>query len=289
MSDGTATQNPSMEDWAGEMGERWLANLAKFEEMIAPAGAALMAHAGFGAGERVVDVGCGGGATTIEIGRAVAPGGTVLGIDISPVLIDAARRRADAAGLANVRFMTADAATVRPDGAPFDRLLSRFGSMFFTDFAAAFANYRALLRDGGRADLAVWAPVRENGWIAGVQAIIGSHLESAAAPAAPPPAHAPGPFALDDPAFVRPLLEEAGFEAQFTLWRGDQLIGGAGAKPAEAAAFVLEAMPFADALHERPAELDAVRGELTDLFARHHGGDGIRMSGAAWLITAYAR
>lgn len=199
------------ENWGGEMGEKWLANLEKFEGMIAPAGAALMARAGFSADERVVDIGCGGGATTIEIGQAVGPGGTVLGIDISPVLVDAARRRAAEAGVANVRFMNADAATVRPEGAPFDRLLSRFGSMFFEDFAAAFANYRALLRDGGRADLAVWAPARENGWIAGVQEIIRRHIEIA-----PPQPHAPGPFALDDPDFVRPLLEQAGFDAEFT-------------------------------------------------------------------------
>ena len=59
------------EDWAGEMGAKWLANLARFEGMIAPIGAALLSRADFQTGERVLDIGCGGGGTTIAIGNAV--------------------------------------------------------------------------------------------------------------------------------------------------------------------------------------------------------------------------
>ena len=144
------------EDWAGEMGARWLANLNGFENTIAPAGEDLLAHAAYQPGERVVDIGFGGGATSLAIAKAVAPGGEVVGIDISPDLAAATTRRAAAAGIANVRFICADAATVSVADAPFDRLCSRFGSMFFSEPVPAFANLRGLLKPGGRIDLAVW-------------------------------------------------------------------------------------------------------------------------------------
>ena len=94
MSEAPSLEHMEAEDWAGEMGDTWLANLDRFESMLAPVGAALLQHAAFRSGERVVDIGCGGGGTTIAIARAVAPAGEALGIDISPVLAAEAERRA---------------------------------------------------------------------------------------------------------------------------------------------------------------------------------------------------
>lgn len=139
---------------------RWLANLDRFESMIAPVGDALLARVGLRAGERVVDIGCGGGATSREIARRVQPGGTVVGVDISAALVAEAARRSASAGLTNAAFVVADAAAALPAGAPFDRLVSRFGSMFFANPAAAFHNLGRMLRTGARADFAVWAPAR---------------------------------------------------------------------------------------------------------------------------------
>jgi SAM-dependent methyltransferase len=281
----SAHQIPA-EEWAGAMGEKWLANVDRFEAMIAPAGAALMAHAGYRGGERVVDIGCGAGGTTVDIGRAVGPDGEVLGIDISPALTAEGERRAAAAGLSNVRFLTADAATVRPDGAPYGRLFSRFGSMFFTDPPAAFANLRAMLASGGRADLGVWASPQENRWVADMMAIANKYLELPA-----PVPHAPGPFALDDPDYVRPLLTDAGFDpVEITLWRGEQLVGGAGSDAVSAATFAFDALPIGDAFAEAAPELrERAVGELTELFARNETPEGVRMEATCWLVTAYAR
>jgi SAM-dependent methyltransferase len=280
----SAHQLPA-EEWAGAMGDKWLANVDRFEGMIAPAGEALMAHAGYRQGERVVDIGCGAGGTTIEIARAVGPDGEVLGIDIGPMLTAESERRAKAAGLSNIRFMTADAATVRPEGAPFDRLFSRFGSMFFGDPPAAFANLRAMLRSGGRADLGVWASPSENRWVGDMMAIAGRYLDLPA-----PVPHSPGPFALDDPDYVRPLLANAGFDrVEITMWRGKQMIGGAGSDPASAAAFAFDALPIGDAFAEAPPEVrERAVGELRDLFAANQTPEGVRMEAAAWLVTAYA-
>ena len=273
------------EDWAGEMGVRWLANLDRFESMIAPVGDALLARAGLRAGERVVDIGCGGGATSREIARRVQPGGTVVGVDISAALVAEAARRAASAGLSNATFVVADAAAALPPGAPFDRLVSRFGSMFFPNPAAAFQNLGRMLRAGARADFAVWAPARENAWVAGLMGVVGAHMEMPA-----PVPRAPGPFAFDDPEYFRAVLEGAGFrDLQFQRWAGQQLIGGAGADPADAARFVLNAMSFGALVQEQPPALRAaVEAELTALFAAHRTPAGIAMGANAWLVSASA-
>jgi SAM-dependent methyltransferase len=264
------------------MGAKWLANLARFEGMIAPVGAAFLAHVAPQPGERVIDSGCGGGGTTIAIARAVTPDGEALGIDIAPMLVAAARKRAE--GLANIRFLNADAATVRLEGPPFDRLFSRFGSMFFADPASAFANLRRLIRDGGRADFAVWAPAAENEWVAAMMEVLGRHI---ALPAPAP--DAPGPFSLADPDHMRGLLTGGGFRTvDFTRWRGKQNIGGDRATPAEAAAFALSALSFAEALADLPEIRARVEEDLTALFARHQAPEGIAMNGSAWFVTATA-
>ena len=156
---------------------RWLANLNDFESTIASVGDALLARAAYSAGEHVLDIGCCGGATSLAIAEAVQPGGEVLGIDISPDLIAATTRRAAAAGIANARFVCADAASVTLPDSPYDRLFSRFGSMFFADPISAFANLRKLLDLGGRIDLAVWGPPQQNPWMLEGMAVARRHVE----------------------------------------------------------------------------------------------------------------
>jgi SAM-dependent methyltransferase len=273
------------EDWAGAMGAKWLANIDRFESMIAPVGEAFLKRAAFRPGERVIDIGCGGGGTSIAIGAEVAPDGSVLGLDISPDLIAFATTRAATAGAANVSFVQADASAATPPGAPFDRLFSRFGSMFFAEPGAAFGNLKSLIRPGGRADLAVWAPARDNLWIAAMMGVLGRHLELPA-----PVPRAPGPFALDDPDYIHALLGGAGFvDIDIVAWDGMQQVGGAGSSPESAVAFVLEALSFGELLADAaPAVQSAVSAELIALFAQHAGPDGVAMPARAWFVTARA-
>jgi len=165
------------EDWAGEMGANWLANLDRFEAMIAPIGAALLDRAGLTPGERCLNIGSGRGATTLEIARRVAPGGIATGIDISPLLVAEATKRSEAAGIANARFVCAVASRVVLDDAPYDRLFSRSGSMFVEQPMAAFTHLHPLLKPGARIDLAVWGPSRENLWMTETMGVVREHVE----------------------------------------------------------------------------------------------------------------
>ena len=271
------------EDWAGTMGDTWLANLQRFEGMIEPVGDAFLAHASFAPGETVVDVGCGGVATRIAIAEQVGPTGRVVGLDISPALVAYARLRGQ--GLAQLSFECADAAVAAPDGAPFGRLFSRFGTMFFAEPAVAFGNLRSLLRAGGRLDLAVWAPPADNEWVAGLMGIFARHVELPR-----PVPRAPGPFALADQDYCRTLLADAGFtHTSFTPWSGLQCLGGPGATATEAAEFVMSSMSFAKMLaaDDKPLR-DRVTVELTDWLSTHATSRGVELRGKAWLVSARA-
>ena len=274
------------EDWAGEMGARWLANLTGFEDTIAPAGEALLAHAAYQPGERVVDIGFGGGATSLAIAQAVAPDGEVVGIDISPDLAAATTRRAAAAGIANARFICADAATVSVTDAPFDRLCSRFGSMFFAEPVPAFANLRGLLKPGGRLDLAVWGPPLQNPWMLEGMAVARRHIEMPA-----PVPRAPGPFAFEERDYMEETLIAAGFSnVNIVAAKGELPVGGPGATAEQAQAFVRHALAFGQALLDYPPEVqEAAAAELTALYAGHYRpGEGVMMGYAVWLVSADA-
>lgn len=282
-----AEEGLAAEDWAGDMGRNWLTHLQRFESMIAPIGAAFVTRAGFRPGEHVIDIGCGGGGTTITIGRCVSPGGSATGLDISPDLIWSCGARASQGTQSSVRFVCADAAGATVTGGPFDRLFSRFGTMFFPDAKAAFRNLRRMVKDGGRIDLAVWAPVEDNGWISMVMGVVARH---AALPPRDP--RAPGPFALADPAWLREVLAQARFDG-IEIEGCERLlpIGGAGATPEEGARFLVSTAPSIAAIVEAagPGAHDAIEADLrAALAARHQPGKGNLLPGKAWFVRATA-
>jgi ubiquinone/menaquinone biosynthesis C-methylase UbiE len=167
-------------DWNGQSGERWVANQARLDAMVAVFG------------QRVLDVGCGAGASSLALAARVGAGGQVLGVDISEPLISRARARAPQD--TQVPFRVADASSAElPEGA-FDILFSRFGVMFFDDPTGAFAHMRRALQPGGRVAFVCWRGAAENDW---VRLPMGA-IKGIVPPTAPPDPEAPGPFSFGD-------------------------------------------------------------------------------------------
>ena len=267
-----------------ERGPKWVARMDQLDEQIAPLGLAAMNRAGVAAGERVLDVGCGCGQTTLELAARVGARGSVTGIDISTPMLERARARAAERGLLAVRFMNADAQSTLLDTSSFDLIFSRFGVMFFADPKAAFANLRASLVPGGRVAFVCWQALALNPWIRVPLLAAGQVV----ALPAPPAAGAPGPFSFADPGRLQGILTGAGFGAvAIEPLEGELLIGGASARVEEAVEIVLEMGPMATALREagesaRPRVIAAVREAL----APYSTPSGVSLPYAAWIASA---
>lgn len=285
MSTNPIEQHTEADRWAGEMGEKWNTHHKRFEGMIAPLGQALIESAHFQPGERVIDVGCGAGVTSLEIARRVGPTGSVTGLDISPALVRTSTARAKEAGLTNVRFVEGDASKADISETGFDCLFSRFGIMFFPDPYGAFKHMHGFVKPGGRAVFACWGPQPENAWVTEVMALVLRYVQLP-----PPVPRAPGPFAFAEPDYMRDILTKAGFkDVTMTAWRGEQCIGGPGSNAKSATEFLTETLFVGEALKEVPEETrQKALAELEALLASHEGSDGVRMQGMAWIVSAKA-
>ncbi|MGK4001563.1 methyltransferase domain-containing protein [Sorangium sp. So ce1036] len=269
--------------WNEIAGPKWVALHDVISAQLRPLGLVALDRAGVAAGERVLDVGCGLGETTLEIGRRVGPGGSALGLDISAPMLERARAAARAAGAVNVAFERADAQTAALPG-PFDVLYSRFGVMFFAEPEAAFANLRKALRRGARLAFICWRSLPENPWLHVPAMAAARHL-----PLPQPDPRAPGPFAFADAARVRELLSRAGFVRVHHEPLDQEISVAGGASLDEAVDFLLQMGPTAAALREaKPAQelVERVRADVREAVAPYHGPEGARMAGAAWVVTA---
>lgn len=262
--------------WNGEAGSTWVASQERLDRLLAPISEALIERARVTADDRVIDIGCGCGETSLQLARR---GATVWGIDISEPMLAHARSRA--AGMERVHFTQADAAT-SPFTPDHSLLFSRFGVMFFADPVAAFRNLYGALRPDGRLCFACWQTPKENPWMAIAGRAVQPFL---AEPEQPPDLMAPGPFAFADPDYVQNILEQAGFHAiELESIRPTLHVG---ANLDEAIDFQGRVGPVARAIAELEGEqrqqaLDAARAAL----APHVTEQGLNLGAAAWLVSA---
>lgn len=267
--------------WNGDSGQRWIQDPDRRDRVMAPISDALLASAALTAGETVLDIGCGCGATTLAAADTVGANGTVTGIDLSEPMLDVARRRAAAGGLDNVTVVQGDAQTHDLGSRRFDVAISRFGTMFFADPVAAFTNIAAALASGGRICLATWQPLIANQWLTvpGAALLRYGTLPDSADDAGP------GMFAQSEPDLVRRVFADAGYH-DIGLLPVDVTLT-LGTEPEDAAAYLADSGPGRAVLatipdHDKPAALDAVRATLAD----HTDQNGVHLDAAIWIITA---
>jgi len=272
-----------IEYWNVVSGPKWVALGDRIDAQIASLGEEAMDRAGVAPGERVLDVGCGCGHTSVRLGERVGPGGSVVGIDVSGVMLASARQRAEAADLGQVSFLNADAQTHPFEEGSFDLVYSRFGVMFFSELGVAFRNLARALRPGGRLVFVCWQSLARNDWMRVPVAAAAAHVEIPA-PADP---HAPGPFAFADAERVRGFLEGAGLAPVEVESLDRELAVGGGADLDATVAFLLQMGPAGAALREADEALrQRVAASVREALAPYAGPAGVRMPAAAWLFDA---
>ena len=267
--------------WNGPGGHTWVARQEHTDITLAPVTEALLAFAAPQSGERVLDIGCGCGATTLEFARAVGPAGRVAALDISGPMLAEGQARAKAAGIANIVWQQADPAMAALDA--YDLLTSAFGVMFFGDPVGAFANMRSAASPGARMAFVCWRALAENPWMEVPMNAVSRHLPPR--PKAVP--NAPGMFAFADPERVSEVLTAAGWAAPRLEKLDLDLDIAAGRGLEEAVDQSTKIGAVNSWLRNQPTDVvSAAIASVRAALAPHVDGPSVRLPGAMWLVSS---
>lgn len=270
------------DEWRGKTGQEWALRDGALEMLLGPPGHEALAELQVKSGERILDLGCGSGASTAALAEAVGADGHVTAVDISPDLLAMARRRLD--DMAQVDFVEADAEvhTFAPNS--FDALYSRFGSMFFDDPLAAFRNLHGAIAPGGRAVFVAWRDAARNQWATVPMTFIAEGATKGG------PSPAPGPFAWAERETFEPLLTAAGFRniRPQTLEYMAEIGDGDDPDPIQrAVAFMTRIGPLAVRLRDASEDSRRETAEfLAKRLARHVTKGAVRLRACVWVIHA---
>lgn len=267
--------------WNGPGGRHWTDRQQLQDIVLAPVSQILIDRAAVKAGEIVVDVGCGCGATSFDLVKQVSPGGGVTGVDISEPMLRRARELAPAG--AAVEFVLADATVHRFAPQSADLLFSRFGVMFFAQPATSFTNMRKALKPDGRLAFACWRTPRDNPWM--MLALQEAYKHVPKLPEVKP--DDPGPFSFANEDRVHSILAEAGFSG-ITMERADLSLDIATGRGLDAAIeTVLAIGPTSRALEGQPADkIAAATTSIRAALTAHQMGNAIPLGGSIWIVTA---
>jgi len=272
-----------VEFWNAEPGRNWVVWQRDLDQIIAGCSDRLITAAAPKPGERILDIGCGAGASTFALAPLVMPGGEVLGVDVSQPLIGRARELKAEHAAGNTDFVVADAQNHRFEAAVFDMAVSRFGVMFFSDTVAAFKNIASALRPGGRFVFVAWAGPEHNPWFTIPQEAAVSRL----GPTEPTPPDAPGPMAFRDAGRVLGLLAKAGL-TDGACTAADVDLHHPGGLDA-VLRFIGHVGPIARMMREKngsPEDREAIFATIAAKFERYCVNDGIRVPARVNLFTA---
>lgn len=267
--------------WNGPGGERWADRQRVQDELLEPVSTILLDRARAVPGERIIDVGCGCGATTRAFAEQVGVSGYVLGIDVSAPMLERARQITPQAG--RVEFRLADAAEYPFRPARFDLIASRFGVMFFAEPVSAFANLRKALRPLGRLAFICWREPRLNPWLMAPLQAAYKHVPKL--PDLGP--EDPGPFSFASEERVHRILGQAGFSdvkmeaCELAL---DISVGG-GLEAAVKSA--LQIGPASRALDGQPVEvIAAAENSIREALAPFARDQMVVLPASIWIVTA---
>jgi SAM-dependent methyltransferase len=282
MTENTIANTAQHEYWNTVAGPRWVGLDGFVERRVRPVNDLLLMRSGVAAGESVLEIGCGTGAATVPFAETVGEHGRVVGVDISEPMLSGARKRIAESGLHNIALLQADAQVHPFEPGRFDLVASRFGVMFFADPVAAFGNLLPAARAGGRLCFACWGPLGDNKhWLIPYEVAL-RHL----GPPAPQPPRMPGPLAFSDQAYVRTILDKAGFADVEIKRETPDIIGSAPEEEADYACLMSPAGRLIDEKKPDEAVREKIRQEMIEAFAAYAGGKPMMLPSTVFIVTA---
>ena len=275
------TSNSAQVDyWNSSAGKTWARFQQQLDRQIEPLGLEAMRLLAPSNGERILDVGCGCGQTSMQLAERVGAAGRVVGVDVSSPMLEVALHRSAGYAASRLEFRQADAEVADLGSAVFDAVYSRFGVMFFGDPQAAFLNVRRSLKRGGRFGFVCWRPLQDNEWmLIPLQAAL-----PFLPPMTPPEPTAPGPFAFADADRVRAILVDAGFRG-ISIQAYDASVGAGDLD--ETLELTLRVGPLGAALREHPDRKASLSGAVRQALAMHMTARGVQMKAAVWIVLAH--
>lgn len=270
-----------VENWNAINGQTWARFQEQLDRLVEPLGREALRVLAPAPGERVMDVGCGCGQTTLDIAARVGVLGAVAGFDVSTPMLEIAHARIVLEGSARPEFRRVDVQTGDLGQGLFDAAYSRFGVMFFSDPVTAFVNLRKALKPAGRLAFVCWRAFADNPWMRVPLEAALPHLP----PLAPMNHTLPGPFAFSDPQRVRRILGEAGF-TDVHAESSDMSIGGSGLDAT--VDLSLRMGPLGKALRENPERLSMVAGPVRQAISAFEASGAVLMPAAVWIVEAKA-
>ena len=268
--------------WSGKGGDYWVEKQSEMDIMLNPLGEKALAKLDLQSNSKVLDIGCGCGATTLEIAKVVSEG-TVTGLDISVPMLDKAKSEAKNKGIENVDFKVVDVQVEQLAYEEYDSAYSRFGVMFFDDPFEAFKNIFSSVRVGGQLSFVCWQDPSLNPWQSLSLQVIRGYLDMPS-----PPPRSPGPFAFHEKDYVKEILEKSGFSNISFDDNQENITMFAGKSLEEASEDYLAINPVVtEMLKDSTDDLKSeIVESLKEAFSDFHRGDGLVFPSATWVVSA---
>jgi len=268
--------------WSGKGGYYWVEKQSEMDIMLNPLGEKALAKLDLQSNSKVLDIGCGCGATTLEIAQ-IASDGAVTGLDISVPMLDKAKSEAKNKGIENVDFKVVDVQVEQLAYEEYDFAYSRFGVMFFDDPFEAFKNIFSSLRTAGELSFVCWQDPSLNPWQSLSLQVIRRYLDMPS-----PPPRSPGPFAFHEKDYVKEILENSGFSNISFDDNQEDITMFAGKSLEEASEDYLAINPVVtEMLKDSTDDLKSeIVESLKEAFSEFHRGDGLVFPSATWVVSA---
>ena len=194
------------EFWNKGIGQKWVKEDDSMNERFTILTKEFFSRANINKGDRILDIGCGGGITSFEASKLVGENGYVVGADISEILLDLAKK--NYSYIKNLEFKYCDVQNYKFKKKSFNKVISRFGVMFFENPIEAFKNINDSIQDGGSLHFVCWTKVMENEFFTAATDIIIKHINKSF----PEITRNPGPFAFSEEEYVKLILKASAFK-----------------------------------------------------------------------------